>query len=124
MSLRWRAIWIGATVMLFGYYAVANFASQESRLESPWVPYSSLRLGLDRIGGIFNKTGEMSDEARDLIAHNMVDTSRKTDLSPTFRKGEIGNWKDHFKQSHVDAFKEADLNNWLERLGYVDDHDW
>ena len=108
-------------------------------LDEPWVltikfedairePFDTsvkiIQYMLDRIGGIFNKTGEMSDEARDLIAHNMVDTSRKTDLSPTFRKGEIGNWKDHFKQSHVDAFKEADFNNWLERLGYVDDHDW
>ena len=52
MSLRWRAIWIAATVMLFGYYAVANFVSQESRLESPLLPDSSLRLGLDLRGGI------------------------------------------------------------------------
>ena len=29
MSLRWRAIWVIATVLLFGYYAVANFASEE-----------------------------------------------------------------------------------------------
>ena len=52
MNLRWRAIWVIATVLLFGYYAVANIASEETRLESPWVPDSALRLGLDLRGGI------------------------------------------------------------------------
>ena len=52
MSFRWRAIWVVATVLLFGYYAVANYASEETRIESPWVPDSALRLGLDLRGGI------------------------------------------------------------------------
>lgn len=52
MSLRWRSIWIVATVLLFGYYAVANFASEETRIESPLVPDNDLRLGLDLRGGI------------------------------------------------------------------------
>ena len=52
MSLRWRAIWVIATVVLFGYYAVANIASEETRLESPLVPDNALRLGLDLRGGI------------------------------------------------------------------------
>jgi preprotein translocase subunit SecD len=52
VSLRWRAIWIVATVLLFSYYALANFASPESRLESPLLPDSALRLGLDLRGGI------------------------------------------------------------------------
>ena len=52
MSFRWRAIWVIATVLLFGYYAVANYASEETRIESPWVPDNALRLGLDLRGGI------------------------------------------------------------------------
>ena len=52
MSLRWRAIWVIATVVLFGYYAVANIASEETRLESPLIPDNALRLGLDLRGGI------------------------------------------------------------------------
>jgi preprotein translocase subunit SecD len=52
VSFRWRAIWVIATVLLFGYYAVANFASEETRIESPWVPDNDLRLGLDLRGGI------------------------------------------------------------------------
>jgi len=52
MSFRWRAIWVVSTVLFFGYYAVANYASEETRLESPWVPDNALRLGLDLRGGI------------------------------------------------------------------------
>jgi preprotein translocase subunit SecD len=52
VSFRWRAIGVIATVLLFGYYAVANFASEETRIESPWVPDYALRLGLDLRGGI------------------------------------------------------------------------
>ncbi len=52
MSLRWQSIWVIATVALFGYYAVANLASEQTRLESPLVPDNALRLGLDLRGGI------------------------------------------------------------------------
>ncbi len=52
MSLRGRAIWVAATVTLFSYYAVANYASEETRIESPLVPDNALRLGLDLRGGI------------------------------------------------------------------------
>jgi preprotein translocase subunit SecD len=52
MSFRWRAIWVLAVVLLFGYYAVANFATEETRIESPLVPDNALRLGLDLRGGI------------------------------------------------------------------------
>jgi preprotein translocase subunit SecD len=65
VSLRWRAIWIVATVMLFGYYAVANFASDEARLESPLLPDNALRLGLDLRGGIHWVIGVKLDAAED-----------------------------------------------------------
>ncbi len=52
MSFRWRATWVVATVLLFGYYALANFASEETRIASPLVPDNALRLGLDLRGGI------------------------------------------------------------------------
>jgi preprotein translocase subunit SecD len=45
-------IWVSAVLLLFGYYAIANFASEETRIESPWVPDNDLRLGLDLRGGI------------------------------------------------------------------------
>jgi preprotein translocase subunit SecD len=52
VSLRWRVTLVALSVALFGYYAVANVASEEARLESPLIPDASLRLGLDLRGGI------------------------------------------------------------------------
>ena len=51
MNLRGRSIGIGLTVFLFGYYAIANFASEEARFDSALIPDESLRLGLDLRGG-------------------------------------------------------------------------
>jgi len=52
VSFRGRLILVTAFLLLFGYYAIANFASEETRIESPWVPDNALRLGLDLRGGI------------------------------------------------------------------------
>ncbi len=52
MSLRGRLILVTGFLLLFGYYALANFASEETRIESPLVPDNDLRLGLDLRGGI------------------------------------------------------------------------
>jgi len=44
-------------------------------------------------------------------------------ISWTFRSGQIGSWKEHFKPEHIDAFKE-ELGEVLIKLGYEDDYDW
>ena len=41
-----------AVVAIFGYLALANFVSDETRAESPLLPDTGLRLGLDLQGGI------------------------------------------------------------------------
>lgn len=43
--------------------------------------------------------------------------------SKTFNKGQIGNWRAHFKPSHIAAFKRRS-NETLERLGYEKSQDW
>lgn len=43
--------------------------------------------------------------------------------SNTFRKGLIGDWKNHFDPEHVEAFKQ-EAGDALVCLGYEDDHDW
>jgi preprotein translocase subunit SecD len=65
MSLRWRSIWILSTVVLFGYYALANFASEQTRLDSPLIPDNALRLGLDLRGGIHWVIGVKLEVAED-----------------------------------------------------------
>ena len=43
--------------------------------------------------------------------------------SSTFRKGVIGDWRNHFTEEHKQAFKEQ-AGAELVRLGYEDDLDW
>jgi preprotein translocase subunit SecD len=66
--LRVRLFLIGATVAVFGYLAVANFFDAELRRESPLLPDSGLRLGLDLQGGIHWVLGVQLDvtEKREL----------------------------------------------------------
>ncbi|MGH2791071.1 MAG: sulfotransferase domain-containing protein [Actinomycetota bacterium] len=43
--------------------------------------------------------------------------------SSTFRRGVIGDWRNHFSDRHKDAFKEVAGEGLIE-LGYESDHDW
>ncbi len=51
MNLRGRVIGVSLTILLFGYYALANFASEQARQDNALIPKESLRLGLDLKGG-------------------------------------------------------------------------
>ncbi len=52
MSLRWRLILVGGTVLVLGFFAGANFVPEGLRRESALLPDDGLRLGLDLRGGI------------------------------------------------------------------------
>jgi preprotein translocase subunit SecD len=84
VSFRGRAIWVIATVLLFGYYAVANYASEETRIESPWVPDNSLRLGLDLRGGIHwvigVKLGATEDHELSFLKGRLTDELERRDV--------------------------------------------
>jgi hypothetical protein len=43
--------------------------------------------------------------------------------SPTFRKGQVGGWREHFTEEHKRLFKEVS-GDLLIRLGYERDNDW
>ena len=58
------------------------------------------------------------------IAMEMVATSLRTAISPTFRKGIPKEWKTHFNDHNKDLFKELDEGNWLVKLGYEENKDW
>lgn len=48
----------------------------------------------------------------------MVETSKLTHMASTFRKGTAGQWREHFKPQHVEAFKRLGGETHIERLGY------
>lgn len=60
-----------------------------------------------------------------LSPERMDRLARKTwsDRSPTFRKGVIGDWRNHFTDEHIVAFKEV-AGRHLITLGYEHDLDW
>jgi recombinational DNA repair protein RecT len=43
--------------------------------------------------------------------------------SRTFRKGTIGDWRNHFTNEHKQAFKDV-CGDILIKMGYADGYDW
>jgi hypothetical protein len=108
-------------------------------LDVPWalkLTYESLRTdlyncsrevlnyALNRVAGVFNRSVSMREDVFDLLAQIMTGQAEQKEDSPTFRKGSIGDWREHFTDEHKRLFKESDKNNWLVRLGYEKDGNW
>ena len=51
-SIRWKALSVGALLVLFAFLTAANFVPKDERVESSFWPDQGLRLGLDLRGGI------------------------------------------------------------------------
>ena len=74
---------------------------------------------LETIGAIVKHIGiKLSqEELRQIAAKSFFTGSR------TFRKGQIGDWRNHFTEEHKQIFKEV-YGDTLIRLGYEKDYDW
>ncbi len=79
---------------------------------------------MEELLGIPDRTRQVTDEQVEEIAMEMVATGLRKKISPTFRKGLIGEWRTHFKDHHKDLFKQTDENDKLVELGYEKDKDW
>jgi preprotein translocase subunit SecD len=62
-SIRWKVIWVGALLILFGFVSAANFIPKADRVGSALWPDDGLRLGLDLRGGIHWVVGVQLDNA-------------------------------------------------------------
>lgn len=68
---------------------------------------------------------ELDEDDLDILIRGlMTGHDEAPNISPTYREGKIGKWKEHFTDEHKELFKESDKNDWLIRLGYADDRDW
>ncbi|MCH8084534.1 MAG: protein translocase subunit SecD [Myxococcales bacterium] len=119
MSLRGRAIWVSATVLLFGYYAVANYASEETRIESPLVPDNALRLGLDLRGGIHwvigVKLGATEDHELGFLKGLLEDDLER-------KKVVVGKIDVVDQKLRIETFTEearAAVRNWIDDTGQI-----
>lgn len=83
-----------------------------------------LHYGLRRHLDLFPVQVRIDEEWLDKSAHIMAQYGQQTDQSITFRKGQVGGWREAFKPEHVEAFKRCDVGNWLVRLGYEKDGGW
>jgi hypothetical protein len=83
-----------------------------------------LAYGLERVIERlpFNATveGSMYDELQD----KMAEWSQHTHLSPTYREGKSGGWREHFTDEHKALWKRCDSDGWLAKLGYEENDEW
>lgn len=84
-----------------------------------------VEYGIDQITrGIWESTFRVEKAKFNTITKQMVALATRTDLSPTFRKGQPGEWEKSFDPKHKELFKQVDKTGWLNRLGYVTGDNW
>lgn len=76
---------------------------------------------MERMGRRFGVKISLDPLGTEAVVSTMVAFSERKDLSPTFRRGEPGNWRESFRPEHVAAFNETGGGEWLVKLGYEDD---
>lgn len=98
---------------------------EDARHQPEQVASLILWHGLNRIASTFYEQEiPLKVEIHDALVKVMVKNSGVQTNSPTFRKGNVGDWQEHFTPEIKQAFKEADKDNWLIQLGYEDSEDW
>jgi len=83
-----------------------------------------LQYGFKRTVQVWNYEIRFEPEPFAAAVQAMVQASLDTRRSATFRRGEAGTWREHFTPEIKDAFKAADKDNWLIRLGYENNTNW
>lgn len=81
--------------------------------------------GLQRAAGVYGASNiTIPQEQFAASVAQMVDNGAKTGQSATFRRGGTGHWREYFTPEIKIAFKAADHDGWLVRLGYEPSGDW
>lgn len=65
----------------------------------------------------------LNGEDMDRVVDAMLNMSKRTGMSATFRKGTTQQWKEEFTPEIKDLFKER-AGDWLIKMGYEKDNDW
>lgn len=98
---------------------------EEARHEPEKVASGILWHGLNRIASVFYEQEiPLLQDVHDALVKTMVKNAGVRTNSPSFRKGNVGDWREHFTPEIKQMFKETDKDSWLVRLGYEDNEDW
>lgn len=79
---------------------------------------------ISRLTKILRMGAKIEEEKLKGVVVAMSQAGKMRSRSPTFRKGKVGSWKEHFTEVHVEQFKETDKANWLLKLGFEKELDW
>lgn len=76
------------------------------------------RHGMRRNAEVWDRTVTFDPDGLGAVTNVMAKASQQHERSATFRKGNIGDWRDSFTERHIDLWKEYDPERWLVKLGY------
>jgi hypothetical protein len=91
---------------------------EDARISPVKVAESIIRYGFRRWQLSHLHEVNVDEERVKAAARAMAAISCQTERSITFRKGNVGDWREEFTERHKQLFKESDVNGWLVRLGY------
>lgn len=76
------------------------------------------KYAMKRSAATWGRKVEFDPHGLEVLTTVMAKQITRTDQSPTFRKGQIGDWREEFRPYHVDLWRAEDTEQWLGRLGY------
>jgi len=93
---------------------------EDARNEPEAVAEDIIRYGFSRwqLGHLHEVV--VNEDAVSAAIGAMVARGQQREQSLTFRKGNVGDWRQEFTERHKRLFQETDKNGWLVRLGYED----
>jgi len=98
---------------------------EDARADLEPVARAILEHGLSAIYPLQHRMRvKIEGELFDKEIEKMLTTGGEPRISPTFRAGRCGDWREAFNERHRDLFKASDANRWLVRMGYEDREDW
>jgi hypothetical protein len=83
-----------------------------------------LEHGLGQIYPLQGEQIKVEASIFDQQVRGMLATGGNPQLSPTYRKARVGDWREVFTEEHKAAFKRTDQDGWLVQMGYENSEKW
>jgi hypothetical protein len=97
---------------------------EDMRQRPEWVAEKAVNYVIERTTKAYDVRSVFFAETILNAINKAIDNLGTTKYSASYRKGNVGDWQTEFTPKIKKAFKKADQDNWLERLGYTDETEW